>query len=99
MTLPKPDSFKVKRGRKTKHEKAEQIRMLKMLAQTDDLTAWQACLYTKCGYDFALEHFRNPRYFLRMAMTRRDGWKRDPNGFPIDYSHRLNWTFHSIKSS
>lgn len=98
MTKPKPNSLKAKRGRKTKREKAQQIRMLKMLAQTDDLTAWQASLYAGCGYDFALSHFQYPRYLLRMDMARKDNWKRDPNGLPIDYSHRINEIQYSSRA-
>lgn len=71
MTKPKPFSFRAKRGRKTKRELARQYAMLRMLAKTDDLTAWQACLCTGCGYDFALKHFRDGRYFFWMAMVRR----------------------------
>ncbi len=95
MTPPKPSAFKAKRGRKTKREKARQIRMLKIFSKTDDLTAWQACLSVGCGYDFSLDHFRNPRYFLRMKMAREDNWKRDSNGFPIDYSQEINTMLYS----
>lgn len=95
MTPPKPSAFKAKRGRKTKREKARQIRMLKMFSKTNDLTAWQASLYAKCGYEFALAYSQNSRYLLRMKMARKDNWKRDTNGFPIDYSQKINTILYS----
>lgn len=73
MTPPKPYPYRAKRGRKTKREKSNQIKTLKMLATANDLTAWQACQYAKCGYDFALEHFRDDNYFKRMENKRKYG--------------------------
>ena len=57
MTQPKPTHFRAKIGRKSRRFKNHQDKLLKMFFDSDDISPWQASLYTKCGYDYALKKY------------------------------------------
>lgn len=84
MTKPKPSILKAKRGRKTKREKRRLAKLMKTLATKYDLTAWEACLVGRCGYDYTLKNFRDGRYFRRMALARIKRPVPEPYDYPLD---------------
>ena len=57
MTQPKPTHFRAKIGRKSRRFKNHQDKLLKMFFDSADISPWQASLYTKCGYEYALKKF------------------------------------------
>ncbi len=57
MTQPKPTQFRAKTGRKSRRFKNQQDKLLKMFFDSGDISPWQASLYAKCGYEYALKKF------------------------------------------
>lgn len=57
MTKPKSIQFIAKVGRKPKRLKKQQDKLLKMFFDAGDVPPWQASLYVKCGYEYALRKY------------------------------------------
>jgi len=59
MTKPKPMQFRAKIGRKPKRLKKQQDKLLKKFYDAGDVPPWQASLYAKCGYEYALMKYED----------------------------------------
>ena len=65
MTKPKPPTRKAKMGRKSKRQKTQQDKILKMISSTKGLTPWEASLIVGCGYEYALQKLREIRNYYQ----------------------------------
>lgn len=62
MTPTKNSHKRTKVGRKTKREMSRQGNYLIMLTEFRNISPWQASLIVGCGYEYALNYFRELGY-------------------------------------